>query len=400
MKHRRGFHLRRQLPVFSPLQLGSITAGIGSAFAGEHALRDISRRLDERYGPHDLTLTDSGTSALVLALAAVGGPAAIPAFCCFDIATACDGAGVAPILYDLDPATMAPDRESLARELAAGARSVVAVHLYGVPVSIPRIRAAAASSGAVVIEDAAQGAGARHAGHRVGTMGSFAVLSFGRGKGVTGGGGGALLCNDPAAAERCSRLEVSLDSSRLPARDVLATAAQWLLARPAVYGVPAALPFLGLGGTVYHRPWVPSGMSAFSCGVLRASLHLEDREADIRRRHAARLAEAIAKRGGGLRVVTPEDPAARAGYLRLPVIVESEALLPAMRSEAAARLGILPSYPVSLADLPGFRERVVNRGDDFAGARWLAQRLVTFPVHSRVSEGDLESLIAFIRAVS
>ena len=393
---RRQFHLRRQLPVYSPLQLNSITAGIGSAFAGEHALRDIGRRLDERYAPHDLTLTDSGTSALTLALAAVGGPAAIPAFCCFDIATACDGAGVAPILYDIDPATLAPRRESLARALAAGARSVVAVHLYGVPVSLPRIKAAAAPTDAVVIEDAAQGAGARYAGHRVGTMGSFAVLSFGRGKGVTGGGGGALLSNDPAAAARLMALDIFLASARLPARDVIATTAQWLLARPAVYGVPAALPFLCLGGTVYHRPRAPAGMSAFSCGVLRASLHLEDREADSRRRNASRLTEAVAQRGGALRVVTAEDSVARCGYLRLPVIVESDALLPAMRSPDAARLGILPSYPVSLADLPGFRERVVNRGEDFSGARWLAQRLVTFPVHSRVTPADLERMIAFI----
>ena len=392
----REFRLRRQLPVYSPLQLASIAAGVGSAFGGEHAVRDIGRRLDERYGPHDLTLTDSGTSALTLALAAVGGPAAIPAFCCFDIATACDGAGVAPILYDLDPATLSPRRESLARAVAAGARSVVAVHLYGVPVSVPRIRAAAAPSGAVVIEDAAQGAGARYAGHRVGTMGSFAVLSFGRGKGVTGGGGGALLSNDPAAAARLMSLELSLPSARLPARDVLATTAQWLLARPAVYGVPAALPFLGLGGTVYHRPRAPAGMSAFSCGVLRASLHLEDREADVRRRNAARLADAIAKQGGALRVVTAEEAAARCGYLRLPLLDESDALLPAMRSAAAARLGILPSYPVSLADLPGFRERVVNRGDDFSGARRLAQRLVTFPVHSRVTDADIARLIAFV----
>ena len=363
-------------------------------------MRDIGRRLDERYGPHDLTLTDSGTSALTLALAAVGGPAAIPAFCCFDIATACDGAGVAPILYDLDPATLAPRRESLARALAAGARSVVAVHLYGVPVSIPRIKAAAAPTGSVVIEDAAQGAGARYAGHRVGTMGSFAVLSFGRGKGVTGGGGGALLSNDPAAAARLMALDIPLASARLPVGDVIATAAQWLLARPAVYGVPAALPFLGLGGTVYHRPRAPAGMSAFSCGVLRASLHVEDREADFRRRNAARLTEAIVKWGGALRVVTAEDSAARCGYLRLPVIVESDALLPAMRSAEAARLGILPSYPVSLADLPRFRERVVNRSEDFSGARWLAQRLVTFPVHSRVTPADLERMIAFIGSAS
>ena len=68
----RHFRLRRQLPVHSPLRLASIAAGLGSAFAGDHAVRDLSRVLDERYGPHDLTLTDSGTSALTLAIAAVG----------------------------------------------------------------------------------------------------------------------------------------------------------------------------------------------------------------------------------------------------------------------------------------------------------------------------------------
>jgi len=384
--------------VYSPLALGSIAAGLGSAFSGDRAVRDVGRRLDERYGPHELTLTDSGTSALALAIAAVGGPVALPAFCCFDIATACDGAGVAPILYDLDPLTLAPDPASLARAMAAGAKSVVAVHLYGIPVSISRFQAAAAPTRAVVIEDAAQGTGARLGGHRVGTLGSFGVLSFGRGKGVTGGGGGALLSNDPAAAGRLLALDIPLESSRLPAGDIVATAAQWLLARPAVYGLPASLPFLGLGGTVYRRPHAPAGMSAFSTGVLRASLHAEDREADLRRRTAAQLQESIGRTGGALRVAVSEDPAARAGYLRLPVIVEDDGLLARMRSEAAARLGILPSYPVSLADLPGFAERVVNRGDDFSGARRLAQRLVTVPVHSLVMKQDVAKLAAFLSA--
>jgi dTDP-4-amino-4,6-dideoxygalactose transaminase len=395
----RGFRLRRQLPVHSPLRLESIAAGLSSAFAGEQAIRDLSRVLDERYGPHDLTLTDSGTSALTLAIAAVGGPVALPAFCCFDVATAADGAGADPILYDLDPLTLAPEPESLVRALAAGARSVVAVHLYGVPVPVPAIRAAAAASGAIVIEDAAQATGARYGGHRVGTMGSFGILSFGRGKGVTGGGGGALLSNDPAAAARLEALDFALEASRLPPRDVVATAAQWLLARPAIYGLPASLPFLGLGGTVYRRPHAPGGMSAFSSGVLRSSLHVEDREAELRRKNAARLTKAIEATGGRLQVATAKDPSARCGYLRLPVLVEDAALLPVMRSEAAARLGILPSYPVSLADLPAFAERVVNRGEEFAGARKLAQRLVTVPVHGLVTAKDQQRIIEFLKGL-
>lgn len=390
--------LRRQLPVYSPLPLASIKSGLGAALEGEPSLRDLSRRLDERYAPHELTLTDSGTAALALAIAAVGGPVALPAFCCFDIATACDGAGVAPILYDVDPRTLAPVWASLERALALGARSVVVVHLYGVPVPMSRVRAAARATEAFVIEDAAQGTGAWWGGHRVGTLGNFGVLSFGRGKGVTGGGGGALLSNDARAAARLAALNLPLDAARLPARDLVATAAQWLFARPAVYGLPASIPFLGLGGTVYHRPRAPGGMSAFSSGVLRASLHLEDREAEVRRRNAGRLAGVIAGTHGALRAVVPEEAGSRPGYLRLPVLVEDAARLDAMRSDAAARLGILPSYPVSLADLPGFAERVLNRGEDFGGARRLAQRLVTVPVHSRVGVGDLTVVAEFIGA--
>lgn len=132
---------------------------------------------------------------------------------------------------------------------------------------------------------------------------------------------------------------------------------------------------------------------------MRTSLHLEDREAELRRRNAARLHQAIGAQGG-LSLISPDDPGARCGYLRLPVLVEDDALLPRMRSEAAARLGIMPSYPVSLADLPGFAERVVNRGDDFSGARRLAQRLVTFPVHGLMAAADLERIIQFIRTAA
>ena len=67
--------------------------------------------------PRELLLTDSGTSALALALQRAArerpGPAALPAFCCYDIATAADVAGVPFVLYDVDPETLGPDPASL-----------------------------------------------------------------------------------------------------------------------------------------------------------------------------------------------------------------------------------------------------------------------------------------------
>ena len=55
-------------------------------------------------------------------------------------------------------------------------------------------------------------------------------------------------------------------------------------------------------------------------------------------------------------------------------------------------MGVMPGYPAALCDLPGFGERVVNRADGFPGARSLAERLVTAPVHSRLGERDLAGL--------
>jgi hypothetical protein len=49
------------------------------------------------------------------------------------------------------------------------------------------VKRLAAQAGAVVVEDAAQAAGGTLHNRPVGTQGSLAVLSFGRGKGLTGG---------------------------------------------------------------------------------------------------------------------------------------------------------------------------------------------------------------------
>ena len=253
--------LRRQLPVHSPLGLAALAAGaraLLSPAAGLDAEAEVQRRLAERFSGAAVLRTDSGTSALRLALHALGvartGPVALPAYCCYDIATAADGAGVPVLLYDLDPLTLGPSFPSLVAVLEAGAQAVVAVHLYGVPADLGEICRLAEQHRALVVEDAAQGAGMSWEGRPAGATGSLGVLSFGRGKGCTGGGGGALLAND-AAGERAlavARHELARGSG---GGDRLAAAgAQWLLGRPSLYGVPASLPFLGLGETVYREP--------------------------------------------------------------------------------------------------------------------------------------------------
>jgi hypothetical protein len=78
------------------------------------------------------------------------------------------------------------------------------------------------------------------------------------------------------------------------------------------------------------------------------------------------------------------------GYLRLPVLV-SERARERFRSSAARRLGIMPGYPGTLAELHGFT-RARNAGEAFPGARELVASLFTLPTHGRLSQGDLAEL--------
>ena len=278
------------------------------------------------------------------------------------------------------------------RALAAGPCAVVAAHLFGVPVDVEALRGGAEAAGALLVEDAAQGAGARVRGRPAGSLGALGVLSFGRGKGLTGGGGGALLASGRAGEAVLRRARGAVGGARAGWGELARAAAQWALARPALYALPAALPFLGLGETVYRAPSSPGPLSRAAAAVLAAGWEESLREADARRRHAARLLRALRAAG----IEAPRPPAdAEPGWLRLPFVARGEARARALSPEAR-RLGIAPGYPRALCDLPGFGERVANACEAFPGARRLAASLVTLPTHSLLSEGDLRRLERWI----
>ena len=389
--------LARELPVYSPLSVGALGSGLRALLGGGAGARARVEDLIRRdYAPSGLLLTDSGTSALAVALLGVAAkseqsPVALPAYCCYDIATAADTTGLPVLLYDLDPATLGPDWASLDRALARGARAVVVAHLFGVPVDLDRAREACTKARAVLVEDAAQGAGGRWRDRRLGATGSLAILSFGRGKGLTGGGGGALLANDAAGLECLARAEERLGPPTPGLTSWLSSAAQWVLARRAVYGLPASLPFLGLGETRYRHPTPPGGIRAACAGILACSWALSEQENLARRERAARLCGRLEAR---TELRMPAVPAGGdAGFLRLPVVMGQRA---AKEVSGLRDVGVMPGYPKALCDLPGFAERTIQTGEEFPGARSLARSLYTLPTHSRLSKASLTRIETWI----
>jgi len=167
-------------------------------------------------------------------------------------------------------------------------------------------------------------------------------------------------------------------------REVFQLGAQWLLGRPSLYVIPSAIPFLRLGETVYHTPRPVRAMSHVAARTLAVTLPLGAAEEAIRRTNAGRL---LARPGSGLTPMRVPD-GGEPGYLRLPFLAGAEKRAVA-GTEGARALDVMPGYPLALCDLPGFAERVVNRGDGFPGARTLAARLITLPTHGLLREADL-----------
>jgi hypothetical protein len=351
--------------------------------------------LRERYDAADALLTDSGTSALVLALLAVvspGGTVAYPGYACIDLTAAAVRAGIKVRLYDLDPATLSPDIDSVRDVISRGVDAIVVAHLYGYPADVDAVRDLAAPHGIPVIEDSAQGAGGSLKGVRLGALSDIATLSFGRGKGTTAGAGGAVLVKTPVLAEWARKTRVQLGGASRGGRQMVYLAAQWILSHPLLYWLPASIPSLKLGEMVYHHARDPRPIPAAAGAVLPTALKMDEREVECRRIHAMHL---LAQMNEASRLRPVRSVAGgESGYLRLACLDEIGDVTP------RPWLGALRGYPLTVEQHEQLRPNLVPGERAGKGSAFLRDRLFTIPTHSRVGRADLARLADWVGAGS
>ena len=145
----------------------------------------------------------------------------------------------------------------------------------------------AADAGSLVIDDAAQGVGARVGRPRSVPWAISVCSASAGGKGRTGGGGGALLGFTERGATLLRDVEARGGAGGASISRAAALSAQWLFGRPSLYWLPASLPFLRLGDTPYHDPGPLHDMPAFCAGALSAQWAGSIAEIPVRRRCAA-----------------------------------------------------------------------------------------------------------------
>ncbi|MCC7416166.1 MAG: DegT/DnrJ/EryC1/StrS family aminotransferase [Acidobacteria bacterium] len=379
-------------PAAAPLDWRDLWRGAAGLVAPVRARHALARELRTQIGVGHVFLLSSGTAALTVALAGLRAfsgrtDVVIPAYTCYSVPAAVLKAKLQPRLCDIDPATFGFNPDRLEQAIDDRTLCVVAHHLFGIPSDVDRVRAICEARGAWVIEDAAQAMGGISRGRPLGTIGDAGIFSFGRGKNVTAGHGGAVVTRREwlagGIARQFGRLETPSRGAEV--RQLAAAALMALFVRPRLYWIPAAVPALELGQTIFPSDVRLQQMSGVGAGLLRRWLTRLDTSNRLRAAHGAALQAAAGQ--------ARRDPPVP--YLRLPVLArdrsERERLL--ARSQALG-LGMSGGYPAPVSRIPALRGRFDPAA--YPAAEFVAERMVTVPTHRFVKRRDIQAISALL----
>ena len=210
------FDRRMRLPVAEPSlgekELLYVTECVltGWVSSGGKFVTRFEDMFAEFCGTHYGVTTSNGTSALHLALLALGIGAGdeviVPTLTFVATANAVTYTGARPIFVDSEPETWNVDPRLVEEAITPRTKAIIPVHLYGHPADMDPILEIAARHGLAVVEDAAEAHGARYKARRVGSIGDLGVFSFYGNKIITTGEGGMIVTNQADLAERVRML--------------------------------------------------------------------------------------------------------------------------------------------------------------------------------------------------
>jgi dTDP-4-amino-4,6-dideoxygalactose transaminase len=201
------------IPVFQPyIGVDTIKAVVDALNVGWLGMGATTQAFEEgiaRFlgleGRHVLA-TNTGTSALHLALLVAGvGPGdevITPSFNFVSDHQAIVATGAAPVLCDVDEATLGVDVDKAAALIGPKTKAIVPLHFAGMPADLNALYQLAERKRIRIVEDATHAFGSRVDGRRIGSFGDVTCFSFDPVKVITSIDGGAVVVNDASELER------------------------------------------------------------------------------------------------------------------------------------------------------------------------------------------------------
>ena len=165
--------------------------------------RKLSKFVNRKYG----IAVSSGTAALEIAFAALNlkknDEVIIPTFTIISCLNPILRCGAKPVFVDVDPETWNMDLEQIEKKITKKTKIILAVHIYGLPVYMPKLINIAKKYNLKVIEDSAEQIGQTINKQMCGSFGDISTFSFYTNKHITTGEGGMLFTNNKNLKDKC-----------------------------------------------------------------------------------------------------------------------------------------------------------------------------------------------------
>jgi perosamine synthetase len=345
------------------------------------AVPAFERALAEAVGAAEAVAVSSGTAALHTAYAALGiGPGdevIVPALTFAATSNAALYLGASPVFADVDADTLLIDPADAERKITPRTRAIVAVDYAGQPCDYDTLQALARSHGLALVADACQALGATYRGRPAGALADLTAFSFHPVKTITTGEGGAVTTNDPDRA-----------------RSMRA--------------------FRNHGNTTDHRERAESGTVSYDMVLLGYNYRLTDFQAALGSRQLTRLKEILDRRRElaalydreiaripHVRPLRRLDGRSHANHLYV-VRLDTESL-GLSRDRVLAKLreagigGNVHYRPPYLHSY--YRDRLGMLPGLCPIAEDAAERIVTLPLHMRMTEEEVRHVLAALAEI-
>ena len=291
--------------------------------------------------------------------------------------------GADVVLVDIDPATLCIAPALVEAAITPRTRAILPVHFGGLAADMPALLEIARRHGLRVVEDAAHALPTTCGGELVGTLGSdVTVFSFYANKTITTGEGGMVVTRDAALAKRIRTMR--LHGMNRDAFDrFTAKVPSWY------YEIVAP-------GFKYNLTDIAA---ALGLQQLKRAWAFQARRAAIAAAYHAGFA--------GLPLLTPPDAPAgetHAWHLYpLRVLDATPIGRPTLSRDVlierlfAAGIGCSVHY-IPLHLQPYWRDRYGLRAEAFPHSQHAYERLLSLPIHTRMTDADVQRVVAAVRA--
>ena len=344
-----------------------IDAGIqqvidSASFVKGPKVTEFQQHLESWTGAKHVITVGNGTDALQIALMGLGlqrGDEVItPTFTFIATAEVVALLGLTPVVVDVDKDTMNISADAIRRAITPRTKAIVPVHLFGQCAPMEEILTIAKEHGLYVVEDACQAIGAEYTFSdgrvmQAGTMGDIGCTSFFPSKNLgCYGDGGAIFTNDDALDAR-----------------MRAIANHGMVVR-------------------YHHDFigVNSRLDAIQAAVLDAKLpHLKEYIV-ARQRAAAYYDKAFAD---NKHLITPRHQA-HSTHVYHQYTLRIEGIdRDVLKNQLTERhIPAMIYYPVPLHLQKAYQDERYKKGD-FPNAEYLAQCVLSLPMHTELEEEQL-----------